>query len=442
MFETILFNVVKAFSSIFEIVFAFILLSRFFEKKYTNPWPQRIAFTLSAGTMFVLQEVGYAGEIKVLAEILWVLLISMTVYSGKKRDRVVFLAVFSLMLFLADIVSAFAMSWIYENISFLPKDSFVLRLLQFEMPYLIMLTVVLLISLFIRRKSEHIEFRYWMMLLTVPAISLVTLTVFQYALESLPENRAMHTYIYISAAGLLFITVLVFALFSKLQNQLTIVRDNQTMKMQMDLQRRSIEKMENAYNRTRELRHDLKNHLRALSGMLKQGDTQAAADYLKTMQQDIEDATYFAVTGNTAVDAILNEKLLDAQKQRTNLRFEAADLKNTRAKPMDLCIILSNALDNALEACQKIPDEEERYITLKFHEDADFLVISVVNPVAKAPEARGNTFRSDKKDRENHGMGLRSIRNTAAKYDGEVLAACENLTFTLLVRLHFPEVQK
>ena len=84
MFETVLFNAVKALSSGFEMVFAFILLSRFFTKKYDSPWPQSIAFLLSAGTLFVLQEVGYAGEVKLLAEFLWILVISFVLYTGKK----------------------------------------------------------------------------------------------------------------------------------------------------------------------------------------------------------------------------------------------------------------------------------------------------------------------------------------------------------------------
>lgn len=436
MFETILFNAVKALSSGFEMVFAFILLSRFFEKKYENPWGQRLAFFLSAGTVFVLQEVGYAGEVKVVAEILWILLISFALYNGKKRDRVVFLFAFSILLALSDILSAFILSWVQDRAPFLTGDSFFFRLLNFELPYLIELAAVLLLSLFIRRKSEHIAFRYWMLLLAVPAIAIVTLTVFQFALASIPDNREVHTYIYISAAGLLFITVLVFALFSKLQNQLTVVRDNREMKMQLELQQQSIEKMEQAYNHTRALRHDLKNHLHALGGMLANGDTADALAYMQTMQSDLEDTAYFAVTGNTAVDAILNEKLLTAQRQKTNLRFDTVSLKDTKAKPMDLCIILSNALDNALEACQKISDIQSRTVTLKVREETDYLLFCVQNSVAAPPQKYGSNFLSDKKDRENHGIGLRSIRSTAEKYNGEVLAQCENNVFTLLVRLY------
>ena len=66
-------------------------------------------------------------------------------------------------------------------------------------------------------------------------------------------------------------------------------------------------------------------------------------------------------------------------------------------------------------------------------------MISVVNPVEKEPVRRGLTFVSTKKDGANHGIGLKSIRSTAEKYRGEVLARCEQKRFTLLVRLNFPE---
>lgn len=114
-------------------------------------------------------------------------------------------------------------------------------------------------------------------------------------------------------------------------------------------------------------------------------------------------------------------------------------MKNTRANAVDLCIILSNALDNALEACAQIEDVEERFVTLKITETPESLVISVVNPVEKESVRRCLTFVSTKKDGANHGIGLKSIRSTAEKYRGEVLARCEQKRFTLLVRLNFPE---
>ena len=108
--------------------------------------------------MFALQETGRIGEFKVLAEILLVLVISFTVYTGKKRDRVVFLLAFSLMLALADIMSAFALSWIADRAPFLERDAFFFRLLNLELPYLIMLAAVLLLCGFIRRKANISSF--------------------------------------------------------------------------------------------------------------------------------------------------------------------------------------------------------------------------------------------------------------------------------------------
>lgn len=437
MFETILFNTIKVLSSSFEIVFAFILLSRFFRKRYENPWVTRALFVVCAVVVYILQERGSGTVIKTTAEILLILAVSFIGFTGKKRDRVIFVIVFSMMLAMADLLSAFCVSWLKEKITFIDTDSFFFRILNLEMPYLIMFAVLLLLSAFIQKNTEHIQFRYWVMLLTVPAITLITLTVYQFYISQLPPNSEIHAYIYISAGGLVFITILVFALFSRLQNQLKIVRDNQSLKLQMLLQEQSISKMEESYNRTRELRHDLKNHLACMNGLISQKDYNALSDYIKTMTDTVEDATYISVCGNSAVDAILNDKLILAQQNNANLRFDVCSLKNTKAKSMDLCIIISNALDNAVEAVKKIEDDEKRYIKLKIAEEESFIVISVINPVKSEPRMRRNLIESDKKDKQNHGIGLKNIKSTAQKYNGDLVVKCEDLVFTLVVKLNF-----
>ena len=82
---------------------------------------------------------------------------------------------------------------------------------------------------------------------------------------------------------------------------------------------------------------------------------------------------------------------------------------------MDLCIALSNALDNAIEACEKIPDPTGRYLRLRIQQEENFLVLSVANPVVAPPRKFGSLYRTEKADRERHGFGLRSIRNPRLK---------------------------
>ena len=118
------------------------------------------------------------------------------------------------------------------------------------------------------------------------------------------------------------------------------------------------------------------------------------------------------------------------------------NMEKNSIKPVDLCIILSNALDNAIEANIGIENPENRYIKLKMHGDETYTVISVINPTPAVPvRLSGNRYLTSKKDKGNHGFGLKSIESTAKKYDGEMLTKCEDGTFTLVIKLIAPGVQ-
>ena len=112
-------------------------------------------------------------------------------------------------------------------------------------------------------------------------------------------------------------------------------------------------------------------------------------------------------------------------------------MEKNSIKPVDMCIILSNALDNAIEANRKIEDPEKRYIKLKMHGDETYSAISVSNPAAAAPvRVNQHSYATSKKDAGNHGFGLKSIESTAKKYGGEMLTKFEDGVFSLIIRLN------
>ena len=435
MFETILFNIIKILTSGLEMIFAFILLSRFFERKSFKGYIYWLAYALSTGIIVVLQETGYLGSLKTFTEIGIIIVLSLTLFTGKLRERVIFLVIFSLLLSITQLLSVFALNWISTNIT-LSTESFFFRVLTLEMPYLLMFIFVILLSIFLRKKTGNINIFEWLMLLSVPLTALATLTVYEYYIEMLPPNEEINSYIYISTGGLLFITALTFTLFSKFRRQLNIAENTKDLKLQIALQEQSVKRMEVAYNRTREIRHDLKNHIAGMYGLLNSEDYEGLRKYLNAMNDTVEDSTYIAVCNNSAIDAILNEKLYIAQKKTVHMQYDICDLSNCSVGTMDICIILANAIDNAVEACEKIEDEKERYIQVRVT-DGDFLLFSITNPVAYAPQKSGNgLYISDKPDAGNHGIGLKSIKSTAEKYGGEMIAKCENNVFRLVVKLN------
>jgi len=437
--ETTLFYLIRLFSSTLEMLFAFLLMNAFFDEKYKSKLPKWIAFVVSSGVLLALQETGQSGNIKTGVQMLLIFAVALVIFDGKKRLKGLFCVVYSLFVALSKLLSYFAFSLfidkIFDRIPYLETDSFFYRILSIELPNIFMLVIIILVGMFTKSKNKAVPIRYWLLLLTVPVTTLGTLTVYQYYIDLLAPGEDINIYIIISTVGLVFINVLVFTLFSKLQNQLEIRRNADLLNTQMRLEKESFKRIEESYNRTRELRHDLKNHIFVLKGIAENGTKEEMLSYLEKMTDAVEEATYVSMSKNSAVDAILNEKLLYAQKNGISTQFDVTPLENTKISAMDICTILSNALDNAVEACVNFPNHSDRYIDVKIEDTENEMIISVKNPSTEAPKRRAGAYISRKKDSENHGLGLKSIKRTVDKNKGDMLVKYENGIFNLVISL-------
>ncbi len=435
--EAVLFQIVRALATVFEITLAFALLNAMFEPKYASKWPLRLSYILLLAAVFSSSARLTVISVKTAVEILLVFLVSLLVFRGRLSIKVFYNLIFSTVLFLSDLLSACALSFLPQELFLFPTGDILHRLLEIVLPKMILFLFVMLLMVFISRQKKNISLRYWVMLTSVPLTTIVTLTVFQYYSAKLPGEAYMQEYIFVAIIGLVFINIMVFTLFARLQSQLEMRGQYELLEQQMALQKESIRRMEEAYTHMRELRHDLNNHLLCMNTLIEQGEYEALKQYLKAMTATVEERSYVAISGNSAVDAILNEKLIAAQKQQINTSFDVCDLHSTKVQPMDLCIALSNALDNAIEACEKIPDPTGRYLRLRIQQEENFLVLSVANPVVAPPRKFGSLYRTEKADRERHGFGLRSIRTTLKKYHGELITRCEDQVFTIVIKFNF-----
>ncbi len=437
--ETSLFYLIRLFSSTLEILLAFLLMNVFFEDKFKSKNPKRIAFIVSAGILLALQETGQSGNIKTVIQMLLMIAIVFIIFDGQKRLKAVFIVIYSLFVALSKLVSYFAFSFFIDEyitkIPYMDTESFFYRILSIEMPNIIMLLIIILLGLFTKSKNKNVPLRYWLLLLTVPVTTLGTLTVYQYYIDRLAPGEEINAYIIVSTIGILFINVLVFMLFSRLQNQLEMQRRQDLLNTQMRLEKESFLRIEESYNRTRELRHDLKNHIFSLKGIAENGSKEELLEYLEKMTDAVEEATYISMSKNSAIDAVINEKMLMAQKSGIATHFQVDSLEKINVPSMDICTILSNALDNAIEANVKIEKMSDRYIETKITNDESGIFISIKNPSLEAPKKRAGNYISSKTDKENHGLGLKSIKRTVDKHKGDMLIKYENKVFTIIVNI-------
>lgn len=455
---------VNALAAVIEVLLAVVLMDSFFELRFSKKAAKYAAAIATAAILFAVSFVPMGYSLKTPLEGLMIILMLLTIYRGNLRYKAVYCAVLVLSLALSSIVSSMIISAIPENLSFVENGSLFLSMLRVLLPKLLLMIIVFCISSAVKKRNMQlqIKIRYWLLLLTVPLITLIVFTVFQFFIDSIPPQArqfsetttitindtefdfpwlSIYGYILTAGIGLIFINILVFVLFFRLQKNMDMQSRYELLQQQTELQSQSIEKLENSYMRMRQLRHDMQNQLLVVRTLLDNQKYEDLEQYVKTMINTVDEAAFMPISGQSAVDAILNEKLLAAHKNKISTQFDIDDLSQLPIRPMDLCIILANALDNAVEACVKIPDNSDRYIRLKITVSDDAIVISCANPTADTPRIKNNQCPSSKKDAANHGFGLRSIQTTATKYGGDYLIRCQNQVFTLVVKLNIPQKQ-
>ena len=176
-----------------------------------------------------------------------------------------------------------------------------------------------------------------------------------------------------------------------------------------------------------EFRHDYRNNMFAINALLNKDEVETAKEYISGMNDSLATTYSRFMTGNFLADAILTDKAVAAEKRGIKLDFEGRIPQNSIAN-IDLCTILSNAIDNAISGADGSTDAE---ISVSANDDAERLTLTVKNTVLKKVEIKDNAIKTTKSDRENHGFGLNAIKKTAQKYGGFVVLNCDDNWFTL-----------
>lgn len=190
---------------------------------------------------------------------------------------------------------------------------------------------------------------------------------------------------------------------------------------------------ETMYQEMRGWRHDFRNHLQLLKSYAQKGDLDAVRAYLAELEQDLSRVDPAVKTGNTMADAILNSKISLARSKGVPVRADARIPVKLSISGLDLCVILGNLFDNAIEASVKLP-ESQRLIRLYMDMKGSQLYISFTNfaPGGKLKQA-GDRFATTKGS--GHGFGLLRIDSVVERLGGYLRRASEEGAFTTEILL-------
>jgi len=231
-------------------------------------------------------------------------------------------------------------------------------------------------------------------------------------------NVGMQNLMVSISLGSLLIVAMTYYIFIKL-NEFYDERSNyKIIEIKNELLSKAIEEKEKVYKEIRRINHDFKNHVICIENLIKEGKSESAIKYINNLQNKAFKTYTWINTGNDVVDAVLNQKKSEASSKNINMDVKVSIPKDIGIEPLDLCTILGNALDNSIEANEKIQDEAQRYIKVIMNPYKDYLFIEISNPSIINPIDEDGKLRTTKKDKENHGFGIKSIESVVEKYNG------------------------
>jgi sensor histidine kinase regulating citrate/malate metabolism len=219
--------------------------------------------------------------------------------------------------------------------------------------------------------------------------------------------------------ALAFVVVLAALTFVFLRVVLPRVTDRRLERFQNDLLARHTEEVQNIYQKMRGWRHDYKNHIQAMKAHLTLGQLEALGAYLDMLDEDLESVDTVLRTGNIQLDAVLNSKLSLISSKNIGVNAKAQVPEKLTVNEVDLCVVVGNLLNNAMESCEKIPRKEDRFIRIYIGTLKQQLYISVTNAAAgelrKAGAGRYLTTKG-----AGRGFGLGRIDALVTKHGGYV----------------------
>ena len=192
------------------------------------------------------------------------------------------------------------------------------------------------------------------------------------------------------------------------------------------------EKVEESQNQIRRLYHDMNNHLYNIQMMNKSSED--ASDYIVSLQNELKEARKTRVSGNSLFDIIVDEKMNICQSKGIDFKIDV-DSKNTGfIKNMDMSSILANILDNAIEACDKMTSNK-KYIKLTSMWADDMFVIICENSKENEVKKIGDRFITDKLNKSEHGIGIKSVEKSVKNYDGNMMIFCDDSLFKVKIMI-------
>ena len=420
-----IYTIADILTGVFESIVTFMLFGAFMKKRDTfRDW----VYVLGAIALAVcinLSNVLFNFGILNLFFIVFLTVLASFLYEANLKTQIIVsvLAVFLsagieiLVLYIITSFGNFTTDEVVNN----PK----LRLLGIILSKTLYFTAGKIISLKCRKNSYRITTGYWVMffsMLVSIGLAMELIFLFQYY----NSIEYMDILAVITILGLMYSFMLVLYLYERLTAQTDKIVEQTVIAEQLQSQKKHFEELIISQNKLKRVRHDLKNHLLSLRGFFANGDNNGGILYIDKLQEYSDIDTDVIDSGNIVIDTLLSTKRELARSKNIGFTYQAIIPEMLNINAVDMCVLLGNILDNAIEACDRCKKDKQIDVSLMYKEG--MFICKVENT---APNENNPLLKTTKQDKELHGIGLTSVKSVLDRYESTLNIERTDNTFII-----------
>jgi signal transduction histidine kinase len=431
----LLWDFIEIAASLFESIIILWGLTRIFQSKFSGKKQIISVLTcilaINIYDIIVRNFTGFDGLFSFIA-IAMFFVYAIFALKGKPLYKLVVIVAMFALIFIINITTTFVISLFTDNgYTVLLSASDAYRLLTlFTTKFLFFLAVRLIVTLYKREDLElHLTENIAAIVIFVLTL-IIGITVLNFQLNSGKNQNLTLTLV----VSIVLTNCFVLYMLQK------ISRDNKRkllislLEIQVKEQKTMLEDMANIGSEIKKAEHDIKHHLSSVAGLIENDESGEALTYIKELLHNYESNIFkYIFVDNSIVNSILNFKIGRCRKSGIDIKIDIeTDFEGF--SEIDLCVLISNLLDNAIEASENVHSPK---IILTIKNENNYLYVSVKNRIEKSVLDNNNTLKTTKNDNSNHGFGLYSITQVAHKYDGMKKIYEENGCFVVDIWLKF-----
>lgn len=287
--------------------------------------------------------------------------------------------------------------------------------------------ILILRKQFGKKSTEMLVDTEWLRFLFFPVFTIIVIWAMISVFGNL-QSKEQANVLFIIAFGMVGMNIVVFYLINDIIERETQIHEDRIFKIQVKNQVEMYQSVSENFDKQKRKTHEYKNQILCIESLLLKKQYEELERYVKNIYGDLNKELDAINTNNVIVNAILNAKYQEAAEKGIVFVFKINDLSDLCISDEDIVIILSNLLNNAIEACEKC--DNKRIIKLKFVKEDTTIIIAVKNTFDQQIFYENGSIKTSKlSEIEEHGVGIKNVIRIIEKYSGSYIIQDKNNEF-------------